>query len=147
MKEIKLTKGKVALVDDEDYDWLMKYKWFASFSSPTHVCARRSGGFRMHREIMKTPIGMEVDHIDHNELNNQKYNLRNCTRKQNAHNQRKVGKYKGVYINKGYIMSRINYEQNIIYLGSFNSEVEAAKAYNEAAVKYFGEFAELNTIP
>lgn len=101
MKEIQLTQGKVALVDDEDYDFLMQWKWHAHkdyYSEDVYYAGRRDyscGGngksVQMHRVIMKTPINLCVDHIDHNTLNNQKNNLRNCSRKK-THATRKVVK-------------------------------------------------------
>jgi hypothetical protein len=93
MKEISLTQGQVALVDDEDYDYLMQWKWHFYKGTHSHyaVCSlpRKNGkrtGFRMHRLIMNTPPDLVVDHIDHNGLNNQKSNLRNCTKCQNQAN-------------------------------------------------------------
>jgi hypothetical protein len=157
MKEIKLTRGKVALVDDEDYDYLNQWKW--------HALAHHGGGWyvsrhfrdkdgkksiRMHRLIMNTPEGMEVDHIDHNGLNNQKSNLRNCTNSQNHMNRfpykGHTSIYKGVYYktaNKKYV-AKIKINQVVIWGGYFKSEIDAAHAYDKLATKYFGEFAVLN---
>src|ERR1700757_2583296 len=94
MKTLPLTQGRVALVDDEDYDWLNQWKW--SYSN--HGYARRgerlfSGSYKtvhilMHRAIMHAPDGVEVDHINHDSLDNQKVNLRLASHKQNSHNLR-----------------------------------------------------------
>jgi hypothetical protein len=104
----------------------------------------------MHRVIMNAPSGMLVDHRDGNGLNNQKSNLRICNRKQNQQNRpmnsnNKSG-YKGVCWNKrsNKWRSGIRVDNKDIFLGSFFCLVKAAKAYDEAAKKYFGEFAYLN---
>lgn len=101
---------------------------------------------------MGTPKGMDTDHIDGNKLNNQKTNLRIATRTENARNQRPVrggsSQYKGVgwhkAANKWRADIRINGE--LKYLGLFTDEIQAAKSYNEAATKYFGEFAQINKL-
>ena len=84
MKEIILTQGQVALVDDEDFEYLNQWKWCAIKSRKTYYTTRTiyipcKMTVIMHRIIMNTPLDMTVDHIDHNGLNNQKYNLRICT--------------------------------------------------------------------
>lgn len=157
MKEIPLTRGYVAMVDDEDYDWLMQWKWCAQRLPNGHVRAMRGikpqGVHKvlyMHREIMKTPTGMEVDHIDHNGLNNQKSNLRNCSHRDNLHNHkvRNGLGYKGLQIRKGEngISVGITVDYVRIYLGSYplDQVIEAARCYDRAALKYFGDFAHLN---
>lgn len=146
MKEIPLTQGKVALVDDEDYDYISQWKWCVT----TGRAVRNNGTtVFMHRVIMKTPAGMEVDHIDGNSLNNQKSNLRNCSHNNNQKNMRiSYKKYKGItYVGNvsGY-KARLYCNGERIHLGFFKTEEEAALAYNEAAIKYFGEFANLNII-
>jgi hypothetical protein len=152
MKTINLTQGQVALVDDGNYDFLMQWKWIAHKGRGTSYAERsekQNGKFtiiKMHRVIMNTPIMMEVDHIDHNGLNCQKQNLRNCTHKQNMINQkpRGVSKFRGVSWNqrmnkwKGYISNPHT------HLGYFDAEEDAAKKYDEVARIRFGEFANLN---
>jgi hypothetical protein len=157
MKEIKLTRDQVALVDDEDYEYLNQFKWQAYKGERTYYACRhtRKGDVEreiMHRVIMNTPKGMEVDHIDHNGLNNQKYNLRNCTRSQNQSNRIScvgTSKYLGVVISskglfKGRIEASLTANGVIIHLGVFKTEEDAARAYDEAAKRYHGEFANLN---
>lgn len=165
MKKIILTQGKFALVDDEDYDFLNQWKWCYSKSYKDLGYAIRfhyltkSGKqqkrkvISMHRVIMNTPIGMYTDHINHNTLDNRKENLRICTPSQNHMNQRKFrgkSKYKGVFwqkdcpINPWGAIIRIN--KKGIYLGSFPSEERAARAYDEAAILNFKEFASLNFV-
>ena len=97
---------------------------------------------------MDTPNKLQVDHIDHNGLNNQKYNLRNCTFTQNRmnriRNKNNTSNYKGVTHDDGYIYAQINANGKHIRLGSFKTEKDAALAYDKAAQKYHGEFAYLN---
>ena len=158
MKEINLTQGKVALVDDEDYEYLNQWKWYACKDYKTYY-AQRNGyvnGKRrnifMHKVILNPPTGLEVDHIDRDGLNNVRSNLRLATRQQNSFNRRKFGKckYIGVTVLKQgkcqYIVANIRMGNRRIYLGMFPTEEAAALAYNEAALKYRGEFAHLNVI-
>lgn len=93
MKEIQLTQGKVALCDDEDFEYLIRFNWHAvlcpdgrSGKYPKWYAARKEGGKRiyMHRDLMGTPAGMVVDHHDDNGLNCQKKNLSNCYQRENA---------------------------------------------------------------
>lgn len=95
MKKIPLTKGYEALVDDDDYDFLMRYKWYASVGSSTgtRVYARsriKGKMVYMHKFIMNYPIGKVIDHIDNNPLNNQKSNLEAVTP---LENMRRVPKF------------------------------------------------------
>jgi len=157
MKEIKLNRGFSAKVDDEDYDFLNQWKWYAFTNKYTFYAVRqpsRKEGPRklifMHRIIINTPENLEVDHIDHNGLNNQKINLRNCTRGQNQKNRinKKVfsSPYKGVFYDRKYIRSVIYLKHKAIHLGTFKTEESAALAYNKAAIQYHKKFANLNII-
>ncbi len=157
---ITLTKGYEALVDDEDFEWLSQHKWRMNERTGYAICSMRKDIYRtvsMHREILSKssiglPIGLLVDHIDFNKLNNCKANLRFVTK---AQNNRYVGKrknntsgYKGVrWCKKGKRWRSeitVNWEHK--WLGYFDTVEEAATAYNEAAKEYFGEFACLNLI-
>src|SRR3990172_2543575 len=130
MKLIPLTQGVFAQVDDEDFEYLNQFNWFALKTKYTFYASRNIQikgmwtTIRMHRVLMNTPRNQKVDHKDHYGLNNQKYNLRRCTDQQNQGNRRKTKK--------------------TIHLGIYATEIEAALAYNEAAKKEFGEFACLN---
>src|SRR5690606_4820994 len=93
--------------------------------------------------------GEILDHINHNTLDNRKSNLRPCKNKENIMNMRSRGgtsNFKGVYLDKrnNKWISRIQINYKSIYIGSYNNEIEAAKAYDEAAKKYFKKFAYLN---
>lgn len=155
MKEIQLTQGQVALVDDEDFESLNQFKWCAhkhgnTFYAVRSIYANGKQSIYMHGAIMG---GKGVDHIDGCGLNNQKSNLRLCTQSQNNMNRNKQGNtssvYKGVYFSKRdkKWMARIKINRKFIYLGLYNTEVEAAKAYNTKAIELFCEFANLNIIP
>lgn len=163
MKEIKLTKGQIAFVDDEYFEYLNQWKWFAVKSRDTYYANRRikdsDGNIKaaiMHRIIMCAKNDTQVDHRDSNGLNNQKSNLRLCSNGQNQMNRGgwRKSKYKGVTIKNSYykdrhyiyIRARINVGNKQFHLGNFKTEPEAAEAYNEAALKYHGDFARLNVI-
>jgi len=157
MKEIPLSKGKAfALVDDEDYDELIKYKWHQKVTKTNNYAKtsikRADGkrvGYYMHRHLKNNPKGLQVDHVDHNGLNNQKNNLRVATQRQNnCNNKRKTAnkEYRGVFYNE----ERAGYLACIKVMGRqysksyFLTAKEAAKYYDAMAVKYQGEFAVLN---
>lgn len=152
MKEIKLTQGKVALVDDASFEELNKNKWCASLGNKTFYAVR---GFKkpngkwstkaMHRVIFEESK-LEIDHRDGNGLNNQKDNLRPCDHSTNNMNKGKLvnntSGFKGVTWNKsiGKWQAQIKLNKKPIYLGVFPTKEEAYKAYCEAGKKYHGEF-------
>lgn len=155
MIEIPLTNSdKVALIDDEDYERVSQYKWF--LNEEYVFSTNRKDRKKLHRFIInnydKTVV---VDHINHNKLDNRKCNLRVCSVKENTRNHKKYGfktatsKYIGVHWDKEHKKWRacITSNYKVMALGRFDSELEAAKAYNEAALKYFGEYANVNNIP
>jgi len=161
VKEIRLTQGQVALVDDDMYDHLIQWKWFARLSMGRWWYAEREsqsiGGqhhrIYMHREIMQTPDGLFTDHINSDGLDNRRENLRICTNAENQHNQQKQKRecsssFKGVSWDKidkkWQAHIRVNLKQ--IRLGRFDSEIQAALTYDEAAKEYYGEFAKTNFI-
>jgi AP2-like factor, euAP2 lineage len=158
MKEIALTKEKIAYVDDDDYDRIQQYSWAAVDNKHTWyakgVWKDASGNRKliyMHRFILDAPPEKCVDYIDHNGLNNQKSNLRLCSYSENMRNlrsKRGVSKYKGVYLNptNNRWFAQIRDGKGFA-LGTYDSEEDAARAYNIAAKQIFGEFAFLNDIP
>ncbi len=151
IKHIPLTKGKFAIVDEKDYERLSRYRWHA-ICIRGHWYARRyagRGAIMMHREIMDAPQDKCVDHVDGNGLNNRRCNLRLCTQQQNMQNRRpllRTSKFKGVsyYKSTEKWHAEITYWGKKTYIGSFDDEIEAAKAYDRKAIELFGEFAYLN---
>ena len=166
MKEILLTQNQSTFVDDENYVKLSKYKWFAQQSRDSYYAGRKSPRDKsgkqttilMHRIIMECPSNMQIDHINHNTLDNRKQNLRVCSQSQNNMNQilqkNTSSKYKGVCLIKSeyketvytYWQANIVINKKQLYLGIFKSEINAAKAYNRKARELFGEYALLNNI-
>lgn len=152
-KEIQLSQGYVALVDDEDYEWLSQWKWtyhngyaYRNITVPTN--ASGFGTQRMHRLILDASRFFEVDHIDGDGLNNIRSNLRLATRTQNSRNRRGTGYngLKGIAIHKfsGLWQAKIRANAKQIHLGYFKTPEAAAHAYDAAARQYHGEFARLN---
>ncbi len=157
-KKIPLTQGQVALVDDEDFERLNQHKWCACKGHNTFYAARNTppqNGKRrkvyMHRDILGLPEGVQTDHRYGRGLDNRRANLRPATNQQNHFNlcsqsKNKTSKYKGVSWHKGTQKWRaqIQYNGKVIYLGLFDNEIEAAKAYDCKAREMFGQFALLN---
>jgi hypothetical protein len=153
MREIELTKGRVALVDDDDFDRLNQYKWCLGGDSQYTYYARRQSGREnifMHRVILDAPADLHVDHIDGDGLNNQRSNLRLVTRSQNHQNRRPDtnarSRYKGVSWVSAYSKWRatIKVQGKRYSLGYHANEVDAARAYDTAARLHYGEYARLN---
>lgn len=161
MREILLTRGMVALVDDEDYEYLSLVPWVATLKRDRYYAQRTVGPrldrhtVSMHRIIVGAIQGEWVDHWSGNTLDNRRLNLRKCTPNQNQWNRhRRSSKsgFKGVH--------RIDRECNLkrpwvagicingksIHLGYFALPEEAAIAYNQAALAHFGEFANINAL-
>ncbi len=161
MREIFLTQGKVAIVDDEDYPELSKYKWHAWRNQNGDFYAVRSSWQKgkktscrvyMHRQILGLEIGdsREGDHRNHNTLDYQRDNLRICTHSQNMRNQKispnKTSKFKGVSwcnIVKKWV-ARIYINAEVKNLGYWDIEEIAALRYDMVAIHEFGDFACLN---
>jgi hypothetical protein len=156
-RRIPLTQGKYAIVDPEDFERLNKHKWHAVKSANTFYVGRtiyagkKHISIRMHRQILHPPDHLFVDHINHNGLDNRKANLRLATCAQNSYNRiyfRKSNssKYTGVSWNKQEKKWAvvIGYNKKNKFIGYFKDEIQAAKAYDQAAKEYHGEFASLN---
>jgi len=160
MKEIPLTQGKVAIVDDEDYPLVSQYKWHADCQlGMWYAISGKHPQITMHRLILglQPGDGEGVDHVDRNGLNNRRSNIRIATRSQNMANTKKSSggradfwglnsKYKGVTRRNGsrkwYVQIQVN--GKTIHLGSYDDEMVAAQVYDDAAKEYFGEFARCN---
>ena len=157
---IPLTQGRFALVDKEDYPVIIQNKWCAQITPRTCYATRRINlnnpdetlNIYMHRQIANAPDGWEVDHINHNGLDNRKCNLRLCTHAQNQANRRASRKcksrFKGVSESPYYIRTGRGKRWVVVFhkkwLGGFDSEKEAALVYDEALREMFGEFAYTN---
>lgn len=157
MKKIPLTQNKYALVDNSDFEELNKHKWYANKLGDTFYAMRHlkvsEGNSKtivlMHSAIMKTPKGMDTDHKDRNGLNNQRKNLRICTRSQNGMNKTKAkantSGFKGVFWHKRdkTWRSQIKVDGKSTHLGYFKTKEDAYKAYCEACAHYHGEFSNI----
>lgn len=162
MKEILLSQGKIALIDDEDFEIVNRYKWYANkhrstFYARTNVRVgyKKRINIKMHRLILNlTDQNIIIDHVDGNGCNNQKDNLRICTNSQNQANRPKrkysIALYKGISQSnskKGGWRAQIKINGRVKSLGYFNTQEQAALAYNEAAKIIHGEFANINILP
>lgn len=159
VREIPLTQGKIALVDDDDFERVAKYKWCAlkrkhtTYAVRTHTINGKQKYVAMHRFIIRPTEENFVDHINGNGLDNRKKNLRECSKRENSLNKGiiktglKKSKYKGVrkslYCDTSW-EARIKVNYKTIHLGTFKDELLAAIKYDEAAVIHFGEFAKTN---
>ena len=161
-KEIPLTQGKVALVDDEDYEKISTYKWFTHNAKgkyyagrkSSRITARLNGGKRntilMHRIIMDTPEELFCDHINGDTLDNRKSNLRNCLPSENsqnrgAQNNNKL-RLKNIHIenaSRPYARYRVDITSHgrNVFRGRYDTLEEAIRARDEALKKHHGEFA------
>lgn len=153
MKEIQLTQGQVTIVDDEDFEWLSKNKWYAKFQNHTKTFYSVRNEYKpfhrmlqMHREISRTPTGMVCDHINHNTLDNRKENLRNVTNSQNLMNRsgatirNKLGE-RCISMDTNSFRVRIKADGKIVFCEWF-STIDAAIVARDKALKYYhGEFS------
>lgn len=168
MKLIGLTQGKFAMVDDEDFERLNQFKWYAHKGPhnntyyairniKTNNPKKRQKKIQMHRVVMNiVNTKLIIDHKDRNGLNCQKYNLRIATVSQNAMNKQanknSSSKYLGVSLKTDKRRNTTTWRAAVwangksVYEKCFKTETEAAKAYNKIAKKYHGEFANLNNI-
>jgi hypothetical protein len=165
MNKIELTQGKSAIVDADDFERVNEFKWHYHDRATGYAGRKQHIGYKdgkriqkrisMHRFIMGVEDSkVHIDHINHDTLDNRKSNLRLCTNSENRRNQkiRKGGssKYKGVHKTRDNkvkpFRASIKFNQKCINLGNFAAELDAAIAYNKAALHYFGEFALLNDV-
>jgi hypothetical protein len=154
LKEIPLSQGKVALVDEADYEYLSQWKWYANKSRHTWYARRNEGKYpfrktiRMHRAIVNASDNELVDHRDGNGLNNSRKNIRVCSLAENNRNCRlrkdNTTGFKGVYKSGKKWQSYIRYQGDMICLGTFLTPEEAARTYDAKARELFGDFAKTN---
>lgn len=152
VRTIPLGDGVYAYVDAADYEWLSQWQWRLHGGYPARHPNRKGKKtvVFMHREIMRPPKGKIVDHISGNRCDNTRANLRNITMQENMQNKKKQAGassiYKGVSLNRktGRWRSQVNRGKESYFLGEFDVEVEAAKAYDHKAVEVFGEYARPN---
>jgi hypothetical protein len=153
MKLISLSKGKFAKVDDDLFDYLNQWKWhFDGKYARRNIYIRKNGKRKqvhilMHRFINDTPKGMFTDHKDGDCLNDQKANLRNCTKRTNAANMRKhrgASVYKGVSKHENKWRTQIWHNNEKVFAATCSDERWAAMIYDLNAAALFGEYARLN---
>ncbi len=156
-REVPLSQGKVALVDDEDFARVSQYRWHAKAPRPASYrhswyAFRNVGGrhLSLHAFILQPSAGLIVDHIDGNGLQNCRFNLRLASFSENGQNTRKFSgcssPYKGVCWNneKQKFQVRLSVNGRVVHLGWFTDEIEGANHYDFAAAQCFGPFARLN---
>ena len=157
-RRIRMAQPRYAKVDPADYKRLRKHKFiarkgsnsfYAQMLEPNVITAKKM--LHMHQIILEVPEGMVVDHINNDGMDNRSANLRAATKAQNSYNRKKISrpcssKYKGVCWHKKSLkwQAEVMFEKKSIFLGYFKNEIDAAKAYDEAAKKYHGQFACLN---
>jgi len=157
MKTINLTQGKIALVDNDDFEKIKGNGWYVTrygYAGKGFYKKKKETFELMHRLIMNLKKGdkKQIDHINHNKLDNRKCNLRVCTISENKRNtlvqKNNNSGFKGVYWHKKRCkwIAQIQFNKKTIHLGDFDDKINAAKTYNESAKIYFGEFACLNSI-
>lgn len=154
-KLIPLTKGKAALVDESDFEYLNQFSWYVKEAPHTDYAVRMVtvDGTRRQVEMGAFLLNISplvVDHRNHEGLDNTRQNLRPATRSDNSRNRRSAKNSSSQYLGVSWCNSRKCWEVRIRvkkskkYLGRFPDELSAAKAYDKAAKAYFGEFASLN---
>jgi len=145
MKEILLNKGKVTLVDDDDFEYLNQLKWHCNNHGYV-TCSLNGKPILMHREILHAKDNECIDHKNRNILDNRKCNIRICTRTENKINQsiykNNTSGYKGVTWNKAHQKWRASIAGH--YIGDFSSSKKAARAYDKKCSELYGDFANLN---
>ncbi len=158
MRQIQLTRGQVALVDDDTFEWLNQWSWYAKKvpNSEIHYAARTFRKNGMKREISMHRLILDItdnkifgEHKDGDGLNNQRHNLRIATQAQNNMNRKahrdSASKFLGVsLVDRKYWRTQLCKDGVFVYRKCFKTEIEAAKAYDNVAIIHFGHFARLN---
>ena len=150
MKLIPLTQGMFAMVDDDDYEELIKFKWYYANGYACRKLSRKLGHITilMHLELLgASSFAKQGDHKNGNPLDNRRNNLRPATKPQQSFNKKlrsdnSTG-FKGVSIDKGRFRARIHINKKEILIGYYDTAEKAYEAYCEAAKKYHGDFARL----
>ena len=154
IRQIILSRGKVTIVDVNDYDWLSQWKWHMCHDYAVRNIRIASGRklIYLHKFILDASNNTEVDHVSRDTLDNRRCNLRLATRSQNQINTRKIigttSKYKGVSwktSNRKWV-AQIQSNKKKIFIGYFDYETQAALAYNNKAKEFFGDFVKPNII-
>jgi hypothetical protein len=154
MKKIPLSQGQFALVDDEDFERVNAFKWYARCDpkdgllyATRSVRKPKATTVSMARFIMQTPEGMVCDHVNHNTLDNRKRNLRNCTLSQNRMNQKHTHSHIGLknitLIKNSSYRVRIKVNHKVVFEKQFKALDKAIEARDDALKKYHGEFANM----
>ncbi len=157
-RKIFIGEERYTIVDQPDFYWLNNFHWVAKGKGDLiyafRIVSKENGGIsmvRMHREIMSFPKGLLVDHRNNNTLDNRRANLRLATSSQNMVNRRRdksknSSQFRGVRFRKerGRWSAQITVNGKTFWLGSYDNEIDAARAYDRAAMKYHGEFAKSN---
>ena len=152
MKKIPLTQGKYAIVDNADFSLLNQFKWCLLHTYAARTKYKPKKTVLLHRVILNNPVGMEIDHINGDGLDNRRKNLRIVSHQQNLFNRRSNKNSSSVY--RGVSWSKSNNKWHafiqkngvLFHLGHYSSEREAAMVYNKKAKELFGEFARLNPV-
>ncbi len=156
-KMIQLSRDKVALVSDQDYEELLQWRW-GFHGKYAHRVEWIKGGkgkmkhFYMHRQIMNTPTGFDTDHINGDKLDNRRENLRISSRSQNNANMSKLSNntsgFRGVSWDRRAKkwQARLNKDSQLVYCARFDTKEAAARAYNQKSLELHGEFAKLNEV-
>lgn len=149
-EKIQLTQRKYTIIDTNMFDYLNQWKWYyhLGYAIRGDYSTGKRINIRMHRLIINPPHDMDIDHINGDKLDNRRKNLRLATSSQNLANMKKIikGIQRTKWNNNDRWRARIKVNYKSISLGCFATKLEAIKAYNEAAKRYFGEFARLNNI-
>lgn len=153
-KELRTRKGIRVLIDNKDFNLVKDMVWRVSargYVETTLYWAPYKLNVKLHRLIMSPPDHLVIDHINSNKLDNRRINLRICTQAENNRNasfrkDKSTSKYKGVHCERGRWKAQIQLNKKKYTLGTFDTELEAAKAYNCKAVELHGKFALLNKL-
>lgn len=140
------SKGKCFYFDIHDFSKIKKHTWYVN--NDGYVVSKINKVIvLMHRFVLEVNEDIDVDHRNGVTYDNRKDNLRKCSHQQNSFNQKTNKKYKGItQRNNGKWQSQIGYNGKVIHIGTFSTDIEAAKAYNTKAIELFGEYAKLNEV-